>query len=101
MKFLVFFALSLREEKEGKFTSLGMIAAELRQQGMAIHNRHGDVADHEVRFLVEDRIEGDLAVFGLQRLVAGIMQLFDDIPAQIDFIFNTENGRGHLFGLCK
>jgi hypothetical protein len=46
------------------------VLANLAQERDAIHARHVDVGDHEIRRLLEHTLEGNLTVFGTLYLVA-------------------------------
>lgn len=67
-----------------------------RDEGEAVHPRHGEVGDHHVRTMLLEKLQPLLAVHGRDRVVAGQGELADETLADRRVV---EQGQGPAVGL--
>ena len=80
-----------RDEDEGGIGFLRMVLAQLGQQLVSVLLGHGDVAEHEIRVMLQDRLHALIAIGRLDRLIAGIGQLRDNALADAGLILDAQD----------
>ena len=75
---------------------LGILLADVGQQGKAVHASHLDIRDHHVKALARERQQGPLAAVSLAALVTAEQQGIHQRLAQTVVVFHHQNtGLGH------
>ncbi len=87
----IFPAAQRGKEYEWHFGEQDVFFTYLLQQFVTVFRRHVDVTEHEIGLVFEDHLKAFTATTGFKDLIVSLLQLFDDILADIFVVFDTQN----------